>query len=335
MHIGEKKMEKPIISIIKYDQDSFYEEKVDNITEISITKDQKEITWVNIDGTDDIEFIEQVGNHFCLNGLLLESILNTEQRPRFEDYEEYIFVLLKMIYCSLESDEIIVEHLGIVFGDNYVISFQEREMDVFDPVRHRIRKSIGRIRRARADYLAYALIDAVVDNYFIVIEKIDNHIAGIEEKLMMDPTTEITGKIHILKREMLFLRKSSWPLREVVGALERSDSKLIHKSTGIYLRDLYDHVMQVIEYVEIFQDMLSGLLDLYLSSVSNRMNEIMKVLTIISTIFIPLTFLAGVYGMNFDYMPELGWLYGYPLVLMVMIAIVIFMIAFFKRRKWL
>ena len=335
VYIGDKKEERPIISIINYNEKHYSEEIVEDISQCAIPKEQGGIAWINIDGIEDTEFIQQVGNKFNLNYLLLEGILNTDQRPRFEDYEEYIFILLKMFYYDMENRQIVAEHVGLVFGDNYLISFQERKEDVFEPIRNRIRKDIGRIRKTRADYLAYALIDAVVDNYFVVMENIDYHIEEIEEKLITAPTPGITQKIHDFKREMLFLRKSAWPLREVVGSFERSDSKLIHQSTGMYLRDLYDHVIQVIEYIEIFQDMLSGLLDLYLSSVSNRMNEIMKVLTIISTIFIPLTFVAGVYGMNFTYMPELEWRIGYPAVWAVMVVIAFSMVLFFKRKKWL
>jgi len=335
IHIGDKRIEDTVITMMKYNLTEFEEKQIKDISGFPSVDDSSSIIWINIDGIDDIEFIEDVGRHFNLNHLLLESILNTEQRPRFEDYEDYIFVLLKMFYYDDKKRQIVSEHVGLVFGDNFLLSFQERNQDVFDTIRNRIRKDIGRIRKSRADYLTYTLIDAIVDNYFIVIEKIDDHLEGIEENLLSSPDTEVTQKIHNLKREMLFLRKSAWPLREVVGAFERSDSKLVHRTTGIYLRDLYDHVIQVIEYIEIFQDMLSGLLDLYLSSVSNRMNEVMKVLTVISTIFIPLTFIAGVYGMNFTYMPELQQKMGYPIVLTVMIIIAIGMLIHFKKKKWL
>jgi len=223
----------------------------------------------------------------------------------------------------------------LILGSNFVISFQEREGDVFNPIRERIRSGKGRIRKMGADYLAYTLIDTIVDNYFIIPEKLGERIESIEEELVTDPTPETLQTIHTLKRKLIFLRKSLWPLREVVSGLQRTESTLIHESTDIYLRDVYDHTIQVIDTIETSRDILSGMLDIYLSSVSNRMNQIMKVLTIIATIFMPLTFIAGIYGMNFEFMPELTWPWAYPLVLLVMVVIGISMLIYFRRKKWL
>lgn len=223
----------------------------------------------------------------------------------------------------------------MILGSDFVISFQEREGDVFNPIRERIRSGKGRIRKMGADYLAYALVDAIVDNYFIILEKLGEKIEDIEEELVTDPSPETLQAIHNLKREMIFLRKSVWPLREVVSGMERGESALLKETTGVYLRDVYDHTIQVIDTIETFRDMLSGMLDIYLSSVSNRMNEVMKVLTIIATIFIPLTFIAGIYGMNFQYIPELGWRWGYFAVLFVMVIIGIGMVTHFRKKKWL
>ena len=241
-----------------------------------------------------------------------------------------------MLYYRERTGQIEVEQISLILGRNFVISFQEgKEGDVFGPTGERIRNDKGRIRKMGADYLTYALIDAIVDNYFIILEKLGERIEFIEEALVTQPTTETLREIHSLKREMIFLRKAVWPLREVISSLERGESSLIQESTRVYLRDVYDHTIQVIDSIETFRDMVSGMLDIYLSSVSNRLNAVMKVLTIITTLFMPLTFIAGIYGMNFKYMPELEWLWGYPLVLLVMLGIGISMLIYFRKKKWL
>jgi len=282
-----------------------------------------------------VDIIEKMGNHFNIHPLVLEDILNTGQRPKMEDFVDYIFVVLKMLYYDEKENEVRAEQVSVILGSNYVISFQETEGDVFDPIRERIRNDRGRIRKMGADYLAYALIDIIVDNYFAILEKLGEKIEDIEDELVTNPALETLQSIHSLKREMIFLRKSVWPLREVINRLERWESPLINKSLDIYLRDMYDHTIQVIDSIETFRDMLSGLLDIYLSSVSNRMNEIMKVLTIIATIAIPLTVITGLYGMNFQFMPELQWQWSYPIVLLAMLTLGLLMIRYFRRRKWI
>jgi magnesium transporter len=252
-----------------------------------------------------------------------------------EDLEEYLFGVLKMLYYDEKEDEVRAEQVSFVLGTNSVITFQERQGDVFKPVRERIRKDKGLVRKRGADYLTYALIDAVVDHYFLILERFGETLEEIEGKVVTAPTPETLQTIHSMKREMIFLRKSVWPLREVISALERGESALIKKKTHIYLRDVYDHTIQVIDTVESFRDMVSGMLDTYLSSISNRMNEVMKVLTIFASIFIPLTFIAGIYGMNFQYMPELVWRGGYFIILSIMGAVGISMLAYFRRKKWL
>jgi len=252
-----------------------------------------------------------------------------------EDFGDYIFTVLKMLQYNEEDKETQVEQISIIFGSNWVISFQENTGDVFDPIRERLRTNKGRIRKMGADYLVYALIDAVVDNYFVVLERIGELIEEIEDEIVTNPSPETLQTIHNLKRQVILLRKSVWPLREVISRLERLESKLINKPTIIFLRDVYDHTIQVIDAVETFRDMLSGMLDVYMSSVSNRMNEVMKVLTIIATIFLPLTLVAGIYGMNFAFMPELEWFWGYPFALLVMLAIGLVMLFYFRRRNWL
>jgi len=334
VHIGERKVEKAKISLIDYDETQFQERQVKTIEECFPFKDTPTVTWINIDGIHEVDIIEKLGTHFGLHPLLLEDILNTEQRPKMEDYGDYIFVVLKMLYRGEGRNEIEAEQVSLILGSNFVISFQEREGDVFDPVRDRIRKNKGRIRKAGADYLTYALLDAIIDNYFIILESIGENIEDTEQRLAANPTPETLQLIHALKKEMIFLRKSIWPLREVVSGLERCESSLIDESTGAYLRDVYDHTIQVIDTVESFRDMVSGMLDIYLSSISNKMNEVMKVLTIFAAIFIPLTFVAGIYGMNFGFMPELGWRWGYFGILLVMAIIAAVMIVYFKRKRW-
>ena len=335
VHIGDRKVEKTKITLIDYDEAQLQEKELETVDECFPFKDKPTVTWINIDGIHQVEIIEKIGKHFNIHPLILEDILHTGQRPKMEDFEDYIFVVVKMIYYDDKDNEIRAEQLSVVLGSNFVISFQEKEGDVFDPVRDRIRKSKGRIRKMKADYLAYALLDTIVDHYFVVLEKLGEKIEDMEEQLVTNPTPETLQTIHTLKRELIFLRKSVWPLREVINVLERGESSLINESTGIYLRDVYDHTIQVIDTIETFRDMVSGMLDIYLSSISNKMNEVMKVLTIIATIFIPLTFIAGLYGMNFKYIPELEWHWGYPVLLFVMAGIGFLMLVYFRRKRWL
>ena len=335
VHDGDKKVEKAKITIIDYDEAQFQEKEVETIEECFPFRDTPTVTWINIDGLHEVGIIEKIGEHFSIHPLILEDILHTGQRPKMEDFEDYIFLVVKMFYYDEKDDEIKMEQVSLLLGSNFVISFQEREGDIFDPIRERIRNHKGRIRRMKADYLGYALLDTIVDNYFIILEKIGEDIEDMEEELVTRPTPETLQTIHNLKRELIVLRKSIWPLREVVNSLERGESPLINEATGVYLRDVYDHTIQVIDTIETFRDMVSGMLDIYLSSISNKMNEVMKVLTIIATIFIPLTFVAGIYGMNFEFMPELKWHWGYFAALLVMVAVAVIMVFYFRRKRWL
>ena len=335
VHLGEKKVEKVRISYIDYDEQNFQEKNVSNIEECFTLKATPTVSWINIDGLHEVEILEKLGRQFELHPLMLEDILNTDQRPKQEDFDKHIFIVLKMLSFDEETQSVDSEQISVVLGENFVISFQERIGDVFDPIRERIRNAKGRIRKMGPDYLMYSLLDAIVDNYFGILEKLGDKIEAMEDVLVSDPTEKTLKQIHHLKREMIYLRRSVWPLRELISGIERSESPLIKESTDAYLRDVYDHTIQVIDTVEAFRDMVSGMLDTYLSSISNRMNSIMKVLTIIATIFIPLTFVAGIYGMNFVYMPELKWRWGYPAVLLVMIIIAGVMLIYFKRKKWL
>ncbi len=335
IHIGNRRADGTKITMLDYDETKFQELEVQIVEECLPFRDSPTVTWINVDGIHQVDILERFGECFGLHPLVVEDIVNTEQRPKVEDYGEYIYIVLKMLHFDATGREIITEQASLVLGERYVISFQEREGDVFDPIRERITSNKGRIRKMGADYLAYAIIDSIVDNYFVVLEKLGEEVEFLEEELVTNPRPATLQTIHELKREMLFLRKSVWPLREVVGALERGGSRLITESTGVYWRDVYDHTIQVIDAGETLRDMLSGILDIYLSSVSNRMNEVMKVLTIIATIFIPLTLIVGIYGMNFRYMPELEWHWGYFMVWLVMLTVGISMVVYFRRRKWL
>jgi magnesium transporter len=336
VHIGERVPEQINISILDYDEWNFQERKTDNVAECLVFRDRPTVTWINIDGVHCVEVLEKLGECYGFHPLVLEDVMNTDQRPKMEDYSDYLYIVLKMVRYSKDNGGVISEQISLIVGQNFVFSFQEGiDGDVFNPIRERIESEKSRIRKMGADYLAYSIIDAVVDNYFSILEKLGEKIETLEERIVGNPATETLREIHSLKREMIFLRKAVWPLREVISAMERGESPFIRESTRVYLRDIYDHTIQIIDTVETFRDMASGMLDIYLSSVSNRTNAVMKVLTIIATIFMPLTFLAGIYGMNFKYMPELGWRFGYPLFWTVILVIAFIMLIFFKKKNWL
>jgi magnesium transporter len=342
VYIGDERKE-PVsinIGVIDYDKTEYRQFDVASAEECFPYRDSKTVSWININGIHDVSLIEKLGGHYGIHPLVLEDIANTGHRPKLEEGENYIFIVIKMLSLD-EKGKIKSEQVSIVFGPNYVISFQERKGDVFDPLRDRLKKTVPRVKFMGTDYLAYGLIDAVVDHYFYILENLGERIQDMEDELAENPRKENLSVIHELKRELIYMRRSVWPLREVIGGLDRSESDLIHDYTAPYIRDLYEHAVQVIDTVETFRDMVSGLLDIYLSSVSNKMNEVMKVLTIIATIFIPLGFLAGVYGMNFDTsispfnLPELGFRYGYPLFWLVALLIGGGLFWFFKRKRWI
>lgn len=334
MYVGDKEPRPPRITVIDYDGSGFLEKQAASVEECFPFKETSTVTWINVDGVGDASVIEKLGAKFDIHPLVLEDIMTTTQRPKAEDLGNAVFVVLRMIECGKDGAGLTADQLSLILGPNYVLSFQETPGDCLDPVRERIRGGKGRIRKLGPDYLAYAIVDAVVDSYFFVLEKLGERIDALEEVLVEAPRREMLHEIHALKREMIELRKSVWPLREVVSGLERMETPLIRKSTGVFLRDVYDHAIQVIDTVESFREILSSMVETYLSSVSNRMNEVMKVLTIISTIFIPITFIVGVYGMNFPNMPEMGWRWGYLFVWAAIVAAVGGMIAFFRKRKW-
>jgi len=335
VHVGEKHAEKSRISLMDYDEDHV-EEKTDVTLEACLPfKALPTVTWVNVTGIHDMDIIRGFGDTFDIHPLVLEDIVHTGQRPKVEDLGNYLYIVLKMLVSDNPDNGFEAEQVSLILGPNFVLSFQERDGDVFDSIRARIKAGKGRIRKSGSDYLAYSLIDAIVDNYFVILESVGERIESVQEEVLTDPDPSTLKEIQNKKREMILLRKSVWPLREAISSMERGESPLISDSTGPYLRDVYDHTIQVIDTVETFRDTISGTLDIYLSSLSNRMNEVMKVLTIIATIFIPLTFIAGIYGMNFKYMPELEWKWGYLAVWIVIIVLGGLMLLGFKRKKWL
>jgi len=335
IHIGEKTSRKTRITLIDYDANQFQEKELASIEECFPFKDKSTVTWINIDGIEDVELIEKIDSHFEIHPLVLEDIVNTTQRPKMEDYGEYLYIVFKMLEYDPKLEDIRSEQMSLILGSNYLISFQEKEGDVFNIIRDRIRHNKGRVRKMGADYLAYVLLDTTIDDYFVVLEKLGEQLENVEFRLMANVNISLSEDIHCFKRDMLFLRKHVWPLREVIGNLQKSESKLIKKTSAVFLRDAYDHTIQVIDTIESYRDLLAGMQDIYLTSINNRMNEIMKVLTIISTIFMPITFIASIYGMNFKHMAELESPWGYPVVLTVITLIAFAMLAFFKRKKWI
>ncbi|HUX56396.1 MAG TPA: magnesium/cobalt transporter CorA [Bacteroidales bacterium] len=334
-YYGKEREDPVTIHIIDYNETDFSEKDLGNIAESLPFKESPSVTWLNITGVHDEKVIHEIGEIFKIHPLVLEDIANTTHRPKVEEYDNYLFVIIKMAYYKEETGEVIIEQVSLIIGRNYVISLQEKEGDILDGLRERIRNNKGKIRKQGSDYLMYGIMDVVVDNYFLVLEHIGEDIEEMEEQLMKSATQQLLNRIYTLKQELVYVRKSIWPMREVINTIQRTEYNLVKKDTFVYFRDVYDHTIQVVETVETFRDMSSGMLDLYLSTVSNKMNEVMKVLTIFAAIFIPLTFLAGVYGMNFEFMPELKWKFGYPFWWAFTIIVTIGMLIYFKKKKWL
>jgi len=333
-----RRAEKVRIEVIAYAPDRIEERVLDSVEETFPYRDAPGVAWINVCGIHDVEVLQKLGEHFGLHALALEDVLNTGQRPKLDEYEDHVFIVMREF---LLTDGIETEQASLFLGKNFVISLQETPGDCFDPIRERLRKGQGRLRRLGADYLAYALLDALVDQAFPVLERLGERIEDLEEEVLANPTRETIHGIRDVKHSLLALRRAAWPQREVIHAMQREESPLVKKETRIYLRDLYDHTIQIMDMIEAYRDLTAGMLDVYLSSSSNRLNEIMKVLTILATIFIPLTFVTGLYGMNFNTdaspwnMPELNWRFGYLMVVAVMVAMVAGMLGYFRRRKWL
>jgi magnesium transporter len=333
-----KEVERPRLHVVCYGPDGCDEREVETLAEALPLIRHREVTWIDVVGVQDVELLQLLGQHFGLHPLALEDVMNVGQRPKVEEHSDHFFVIMRLLHLGTVLR---VEQVSLFFSKNVVITLQEYEGDPFDPIRERIRNAAGRIRNRGADYLAYALVDALEDSLFPVLETYGEWIEEIEEELLRDPAPEMLETIQRIKRDLLWVRRAAWPHREVISSLERSESELISKGTKKYLRDAYEHSVQVMDVVETFRDLAGGLMDLYLSKQSHHMNEVMKVLTIMASIFIPLTFIAGIYGMNFDHessplnMPELHWAWGYPVAIGAMVTIGLGMVFYFRRKRWL
>ena len=333
--IGNKKVENVCIRVIDYDGTQLKEDELKDIAQGKAFKQTNTVTWINVDGLHDLALMKEIGNTFELHPLLMEDIVNTGQRPKLEEFDNCLFLILKMLRYDSEKEMIIAEQLSLVLGNHFLLTFQEQPGDVFEPVRERIRKQNARIRSSGIDYLAYALLDRVVENYVFIIERLGEKIEDIEEEVLENAGPAVMEKIHTFKHEMNYIRKSIRPAREAITQLAKLDSELINAHTTPFLKDLQDLITQAAEAIDTYQDMLSDQLNLYNSVVGNRMNDIMKVLTIFAAIFIPLTFIAGIYGTNFEYLPELKYKYSYFIFLGVMIAVAMGMLIYFRKKKWL
>ena len=333
---GDQKMEQMVIQVLQYDPEYVQEHSFQSMKElIAWLPKQDRKLWINIEGLHDESSIEMICDHLQIHKLTTEDILNIGQRPKIDEHRDYLHITCKMLQWDGNHESVDEEQLTLLLFNRIMVTFQEKTGDVFAGVRHRLMEGKGTIRARGSDYLLYALMDAVIDHYFIIIETLGEQIEALETLMMEGADDHKLNKIHQLRRETLSLRRSVYPLRDVINKLERQEAPLVQSETGIFIRDLYDHTIQVIETIEVFRDMVAGLIDLYMNSINQKMNEVMKVLTIIATIFIPLTFIVGVYGMNFDNMPELHWPMGYAFVWAIMILVLVGMIAHFKRKRWM
>lgn len=336
MYTGNQVNIKTRLNVVKYATHDFHEVEDAKLPDCLLEKDEKGVIWVNVSGLNDVELIKKIADHYKLHPLTVEDILNVDQRPKVEEYDHYVFITLKILLWKARENTFSIEQLSIIASRHFVLSFQESHTTLFDSIKERLRAgATQRLRQHGSDYLAYRLIDSIVDQYFVVLEALGENIEKVERKIITAPTPQNSRTIYRLKHQMLILRKAIWPMREALSHLMQAEGDFITPFTQIYLRDVYDHTVQAIDTLETFRDMLSGMLDVYLSSLTNRMNEVMKVLTIISTIFMPMTFVASIYGMNFEHMPELHWRYGYFGALLLMLIVGLAMIYYFRRKKWL
>jgi len=334
--VGKQKMDVPRISIMDFNQEDVFDKELPDVIGLGKHKETENLTWINIDGVHDPILIEKIGNEFNIDPLVQEDIMNTNHRPKMEEYEDYLFVILKMMWVDEKTKEENSEQISLILGHNYLISFQERTGDVFDPLRERIRKRSGsRIRRLGIDYLGYAMLDIIVDNYIHLIDLLGDKIEDLEDEVLEEIDDEILSKINGYKRDINYLRKQIRPVREYVTLMSKIESDLIKPTTLPFIKDLYDHIQVVYENIETYREMLTDYLNLYHTGVSTKLNDIMRVLTIFSAVFIPLTFIAGVYGTNFQFFPEIHMRYAYPVFWVVLLTVGILMLFYFKRKKWL
>jgi magnesium transporter len=335
IYTGEQQVENVIVSIISYNKETFVEKEIPSVNAMYDEINPEFTNWINIIGLHNESIVEKIGEYFNLNKLSLEDILSVGQRPKLDDFPDYLYLVLKMLTYNEENGQIEEEQVSFILLNNIVITFQERPGDVFDYIRKRLDAGKGTIRQRGADYLLYALLDSIIDNYFLILEKYGDKLEDMEIQLLENPEKDILQQLHNIRKETIQLRRSVYPLREVINKLEKLENIQIQAATKLFIRDLYDHTIQVIETVEIFRDTASGMSDLYMNSLSNKMNNVMKTLTIIATIFIPLTFIVGIYGMNFENMPELSYPWAYPTVMIFMLVISILMIFYFKKKRYL
>jgi len=326
--------DKPVVRHIEFDKSSYEDLQIENIEDCYPYRDNDKITWINIDGLGDVELLKKLGTHYGLHALALEDVLNTGQRPKCEDYGDHYFIVSQMVYRDQDST-LVFEQMSLFVGKDYVISIQEASGDMFDPIRKRLASGVGNLRISGSDYLAYALIDSVVDYYFPVLECLGDMIEEMEDEVLERPTKEFVKQLHEYKRSLVQLRRGAWPQREILSALQRDETGLIKPATKPFLRDCYDHAIQIIDIIENYRELTSAIMDIYLSAVSMKTNEVMRVLTVISSIFMPLTFLVGIYGMNFEYMPELKQPWGYPACLLLALLIAVSMVVYFRIKRWL
>ena len=332
--VGEKRTDKVQLDFLSYDAETIFEKEIEDISEVAKLIDPKQVAWLNLVGLHDVATIEQVGGQFDIHPLQLEDILNTAQRPKFEETDANVFIQIRMLHLK-EDNTLYTEQLSILLQNNLLISFQEIPQDVFDPLRERLFRPTTKIRHRKNDYLAFAMLDAVVEQYVFIIEKFGERIEQLEDQLLQKPQNTHLEQINLYKREINFLRKTVRPARELVSQFKRSDALLMQESTQPYLRDLEDQIVLATEAIELYKDMLNDLLNLYNSALNNRLNDILRVLTIFSVVFIPLTFLAGIYGTNFEHIPELHYKYAYPIFWVVLVLVALGMVWYFKRKKWL
>jgi magnesium transporter len=335
VYTGDKGHLPAKITITRYNEDKIVEHHFDSFNQCQLAGAPGEVTWINVSGISKVTDLEKVGECFKIHPLVLEDILEVGQRPKVEDYDDYLYIVLNSILPVPEGEKLVADEISLVLGPHYLLSFYAGDGDLYAPIRERLLQAKGRIRKMGADYLAYSLIDLVVDNYFVELERFGEQMESLEDEVVANPTPQTLRDVHLFKNDMIMLRKSLWPLREVIARLERRESPLISENLANYFRDVYDHTIIAIDTVETYRDILSGMLDIYLSSMSNRLNSIMKVLTIIATIFMPLTFITSLYGMNFKHMPELHWEYGYFMVLGMVVVVAVSMLEYFRRKGWI
>tara|TARA_R110001599_G_scaffold353881_1_gene602048 strand:+ start:27735 stop:28799 length:1065 start_codon:yes stop_codon:yes gene_type:complete len=336
VHVGDVRVEETTISVIDYSKENVAEIGITSVSDLLPFRHSDTVTWVIVEGLANVAVVEEIGELFGVHQLVLEDILNTHQRPKFDEFDDYLFIVLKGLVVAEEGFSVSYEQISLLVFHNMVIAFKERQDEVLEPVKQRVKTSKGRFRGMGADFLTYSILDAIIDQNFILIDSLDEAINVIEDQLLVgEPGNETLNSIQRLKREIVTARRHISPVRELINQMLRSESALIDEKTHIYLRDASDHAIRIIESIELHRDITSGLLDIYISGVSNRMNEVMKVLTVFASIFIPLTFLTGIYGMNFEYMPELKWHWAYPALWCVFISIPAVLLVYFKRKKWL